>query len=71
MSDFMTKIFEAFENEYGKGEKLQDGEMNQKFEIGYYNKYFKRWGGEVSSGRDCKVIARRPLPEPYKEDEEE
>lgn len=45
--------------------------MNQKFEIGYYNKYFKRWGGEVSSGRDCKVIAWRPLPEPYKEDEEE
>lgn len=27
MNDFMKKIFEAFENEYGKGEKLQDGEM--------------------------------------------
>ena len=27
MNDFMKKIFEAYENEYGKGEKLQDGEM--------------------------------------------
>ena len=26
MNDFMKKIFEAYENEYGKGEKLQDGE---------------------------------------------
>lgn len=27
MNDFIKKIFEAYENEYGKGEKLQDGEM--------------------------------------------
>ena len=27
MNDFMKKIFEAYENEYGKGEKLQDGEI--------------------------------------------
>ena len=26
MNDFMKKIFEAYEDEYGKGEKLQDGE---------------------------------------------
>ena len=55
--------------EYRIMQGTHEGEMNQKFEIGYYNKYFKRWGGEVSSGRDCKVIAWRPLPEPYKESE--
>ena len=26
MNDFMKKIFEAYENKYGKGEKMQDGE---------------------------------------------
>ena len=26
MNDFMKKIFESYENEYGKGEKMQDGE---------------------------------------------
>lgn len=26
MHNFMEKIFEAYENEYGKGEKMQDGE---------------------------------------------
>lgn len=26
MNDFMKKIFEAYENEYGKGEKMKDGE---------------------------------------------
>ena len=26
MTDFMKKIFEAYENEYGKGQKMQDGE---------------------------------------------
>ena len=26
MYNFMGKIFEAYENEYGKGEKIQDGE---------------------------------------------
>ena len=55
--------------EYRIMQGTHEGEMKQKFEIGYYNKYFKRWGGEVSSGRDCKVIAWRPLPEPYKESE--
>lgn len=57
--------------EYRIMQGTHEGEMNRKFEIGYYNKYFKRWGGEVSSGRDCKVIAWMPLPKPYKEDEEE
>lgn len=46
-----------------------EGEMNQEYGIGYYNKYYKSWGGEASSGRDCKVIAWQPLPEPYKESE--
>lgn len=46
-----------------------EGEMNQEYGIGYYNKYYKHWGGEASSGRDCKVIAWQPLPEPYKESE--
>ena len=32
MNDFIKKIFEAYENEYGKGEKLQDGEI-QVFEL--------------------------------------
>ena len=27
-----------------------------------------RWGGEVSSGRECKVLAWMPLPEPPKEE---
>lgn len=26
MYNFMEKIFEAYENEYGEGEKIQDGE---------------------------------------------
>lgn len=26
MNDFMGKIFEAYENVYGKGEKMEDGE---------------------------------------------
>ena len=26
MNDFMKKIFEAYENKYGKGEKMQDRE---------------------------------------------
>lgn len=57
--------------EYRIMQGTHEGEMNQEYGIGYYNKYFKRWVGEVSCGRDCKVIAWRPLPEPYKEDEEE
>ena len=32
MNNFIKKIFEAYENEYGKGEKLQDGEI-QVFEL--------------------------------------
>lgn len=32
MNDFMKKIFEAFENEYGKGAKMEDGET-QVFEL--------------------------------------
>lgn len=57
--------------EYRIMQGTHEGEMNQEYGIGYYNKYFKRWGGEVSCGRDYKVIAWMPLPETYKEDEEE
>ena len=57
--------------EYRIMQGTHEGEMNQKFEIGNYSKYFKRWFGEVSCGRDCKVIAWMPLPEPYKDSEEE
>lgn len=32
MGDLMAKIFEAFENEYGKDAKLEDGET-QVFEL--------------------------------------
>lgn len=56
--------------EYRIMQGTHEGEMNQKFEIGNYSKYFKRWFGEVSCGQDCKVIAWMPLPEPYKESEE-
>lgn len=57
--------------EYRIMQGTHEGEMNQKFEIGNYSKYFKRWFGEVSCGQDCKVIAWMPLPEPYKESDEE
>ena len=57
--------------EYRIMQGTHEGEMNQKFEIGNYSKYFKRWFGEVSCGQDCKVIAWMPLPEPYKDSEEE
>ena len=42
------------------------GEMKRTYGIGYYFNRFKHWGGEVSCGVDCKVIAWQPLPEPYK-----
>lgn len=38
--------------------------MFQTFGIGY--QYFGRWGGEVSNGRDSKVLAWMPIPEPPK-----
>lgn len=57
--------------EYRIMQGTHEGEMNQKFEIGNYSKYFKRWFGEVSCGQDCKVIAWMLLPEPYKESDEE
>lgn len=46
-----------------------EGEMKQTYGIGYYLKPFNNWGGEVSYGRDCKVIAWMPLPAPYTEGE--
>lgn len=42
------------------------GEMKRTYGIGYYFNHYKHWGGEVSCGVDCKVIAWQPLPEPYK-----
>ena len=47
-----------------------EGEMKQTYGIGYYLKPFNNWGGEVSYGRDCKVIAWMPLPAPYTEGEQ-
>lgn len=46
-----------------------EGEMRQTYGIGYYLKTFNNWGGEVSYGRDCQVIAWMPLPAPYTEGE--
>lgn len=49
-------------------EYFRFGEYNQMFRtfgIGYqYNGF---WGGEVSTGRNAKVLAWMPLPEPPKE----
>lgn len=39
--------------------------MFQTFGIGY--QYFGNWCGEVSNGRNAKVLAWMPLPEPPKE----
>ena len=56
MNDFMKKIFEAFENEYGKGEKLQDGEM-QVFLLQYCTVVLSINDGELS----VKVTADKPI----------
>ena len=37
-----------------------------EYEIGYIVN--GRWAGEVSTGKDCKVLAWMPLPEPPKEE---
>ena len=37
-----------------------------EYGIGYY--IYGYWGGEVSNGRDCKVLYWCPLPAPPKED---
>lgn len=39
--------------------------MYQTYEIGHYYKSMDFWGGEVSNGHKCKVIAWQPLPAPY------
>lgn len=41
-------------------------DMYQTYGIGYC--IAGHWGGEVSIGTDCRVIAWMPLPEPPKED---
>lgn len=50
-------------------EYFRYGEYNRMFQtfgIGY--QYFGTWSGEVSIGRDAKVLAWMPLPEPPKMD---
>ena len=39
--------------------------MYQTYGIGNYYKSMDFWGGEVSNGHKCKVIAWKPLPAPY------
>ena len=41
--------------------------MHQTYGIGYC--YDGHWGGEVSTGTRCRVIAWQPLPEPPTEKE--
>lgn len=42
--------------------------MYQTYGIGHYYKFMDFWGGEVSNGHKCRVIAWQPLPDPYKEE---
>lgn len=51
--------------EYRAMDGTHEGEMIQKYGVGYY---FLGWSGEVSRGRDARVIAWMPLPAPPKED---
>ena len=37
-----------------------------EYGIGYYDVKLKLWGGEVANGKDAKVLAWMPLPDPYK-----
>lgn len=41
--------------------------MYQTYGIGYC--YYGHWGGEVSRGTQCRVIAWQPLPPPHTEKE--
>ena len=50
--------------EYMAMDGTHEGEMIKDFGIGYYLKQSKTWGGEVSCGRNTRVIAWQPLPEP-------
>lgn len=56
MNDFMKKIFDAYENEYGKGEKLQDGET-QVFVLKDCTVILSLNDGEL----DVKVTADKPI----------
>lgn len=47
----------------------QYNRMYQTFGIGY--QFNGNWGGEVAQGRNAKVLAWMPLPEPPKEDNNE
>ena len=46
---------------------VYEGEMVEKYGIGYYFKQSKTWGGEVSCGCDTNVIAWMLLPKPPKD----
>lgn len=41
------------------------GKVMPEYGIGY--QFNGHWGGEVSNGRDCRVLAWMPLPEPPEE----
>ena len=45
--------------------------MYQTYGIGHYWKAMDFWGGEVSNGMKCRVIAWQPLPDPYQQKEGE
>ena len=45
--------------------------MYQTYGIGHYNKSIDFWGGEVSNGEKCRVIAWTPLPLPPNNKESE
>ena len=42
-----------------------------EYGIGYYDSDFNFWGGEVTNGKDAKVLAWMPLPDPYKGEQHE
>lgn len=39
-------------------------EMTQSFGLGYWNADDKCWGGEAATGKNARVLAYMPLPEP-------
>ena len=48
--------------EYRSMDGINEGELRQRYGIGYYLKALKAWGGDVVCGADAKVIAWMPLP---------
>ena len=46
---------------------VYEGEMVEKYGIGYCFKQSKTWGGDISYGCNTRVIAWMPLPKPPKD----